>query len=107
MEKKKIAVVVTVGASELAKAQALKVAQEKFPHEIVEVVDESQVPKEVKSLHDMMSIDEAVFEIKNPYKDIPLLTERFYDRPKEKRHTATLMKKGGKKQKNRYPHQRR
>lgn len=90
MEKKKIAVVVTVGASELARAQALNVAQEKFPNEIVEVIDVSQIPKEA---------------ICTEY--LPPLIDRFYDEPKEKRHTATLMKKGGKKQKNRYPHQRR
>ena len=105
MEKKRRIAVVCVGVSELARAQALKVAREKFPDSVVEVLTE--VPKEVKSLHEMIHHDEEVFEIKNTYKDIPLITDKFYDVPKQKHHPASLHKKGGKKQKNRYPNSRR
>lgn len=105
MEKKRRIAVVCVGGSRLARTQALKVAQARFPDAIIEVITEA--PKEVKSLHAMIHSDEEVFEIKNTYKDIPLITDKFYDAPKQKHHPATLFKKGGKKQKNRYPNQRR
>lgn len=101
MEKKRRIAVVCVGVSELARAQALKVAQQKFPDATVEVLTEA--PKEVKSLYEMMDVDDSFLEIKNTYKDIPPLIEKYYDTA----NPALLFKKGGKKQKNRYPHQRR